>query len=263
MSWLSSLPVGTLVLGWLALALLVAVVARLAVRALVPAAEHEHVQRIASPLMPALGAAFAIFTALTLSSEAAYLRSAESVVSDEAAAASRLAWAATSPGVQSEPIQSALRDYLQTTRAREWSGEAAASGDDPVTAGAIGRLEREVRSEAARPELRTPASTELLIALDALTSSRRARVAAAAREIPTLYVLTLVASGLALIANAGALAFRSSLRTSLLVAGLASVVGLSLALLFSLSAPWRGPLTVSGHPIDAVVHDLQTDLFHR
>ena len=87
MNWLSSLPVGTLVLGWLALALLVAVVARLAIRALVPAAEHEHVQRIASPLMPALGAAFAIFTALTLSSEAAYLRSAENVVSDEAAAA--------------------------------------------------------------------------------------------------------------------------------------------------------------------------------
>ena len=61
----------------------------------------------------------------------------------------------------------------------------------------------------------------------------------------------------------GALAFRSSLRTSLLVVGLASVVGLSLALLFSLSAPWRGPLTVSGHPIDAIVHDLQTGFFHR
>jgi hypothetical protein len=33
--------------------------------------------------MPALGAAFAIFTALTLSSEAGYLRAAESLVSDE------------------------------------------------------------------------------------------------------------------------------------------------------------------------------------
>ena len=64
MIWLSSLPVGTLVVGWLALALLVAVVARLAIRALVPAAEHDQVQLIASPLMPALGAAFAIFTAL-------------------------------------------------------------------------------------------------------------------------------------------------------------------------------------------------------
>ena len=261
MNWLSSLPVGTLVLGWLALALLVAVVARLAIRALVPVAEHEHVQRIASPLMPALGAAFAIFTALTLSSEAAYLRSAENVVSDEAAAASRLAWAATSAGVQSQPVQSALRDYLQTTRAREWSGDAAASGDDPVTGDAIARLERAVRAEAARPGLGTPASTELLVALDALTSSRRTRVAAATREIPTLYVVTLVASGLALIANAGALAFLSSLRTSLLVLGLASVVGLSLALLFALSAPWRGPLIVSGHPIDAVVHDLQTGFF--
>jgi hypothetical protein len=65
MSWLSSLPMGTLVVGWLALALLVAVVARLTVRALVPAGEHDQVQSIASPLMPALGAAFAIFTALT------------------------------------------------------------------------------------------------------------------------------------------------------------------------------------------------------
>jgi len=260
-NWLSSLPVWTLVVGWLALALLVAVVGRLAIRALVPATEHDHVLRIASPLMPALGAAFAIFTALTLSSEAGYLRAAEGLVSDEAAAASRLAWAATNPSVRSEPIQSALRDYLQTTRAREWRGAGAASGDDPATARAIATLEREVRAEAARTELGTPASTELLVSVDAVTTIRRARIAAAAREIPALYVVTLVASGLALIVNAGALAFRSSMRTSLLVVGLASVVGLSLALLFSLSAPWRGPLTVSGHPIDAIVRDLEAGFF--
>ena len=60
---------------------------------------------------------------------------------------------------------------------------------------------------------------------------------------------------------AGALGLRSSLRTSLLVAGLAVVVGLSLALLFSLGGPWRGSLVVSGDPIDAVVHDLHTGYF--
>ena len=108
-----------------------------------------------------------------------------------------------------------------------------------------------MRAEAARTELGTPASTELLVAVDAVTSSRRARVAAAAREIPALYVLTLVASGLALIANAGALAFRSSLRTSLLVVGLASVVGLSLALLFSLSATWWRRCRLAVVPGDA------------
>ncbi|MER5185486.1 hypothetical protein ABT009_45710 [Streptomyces sp. NPDC002896] len=261
MNWLTSLPALVLVVAWLFLAFLVAAVARVGVRALVPAGEQDRVPQIATPLMPTLGAAFAIFAALSLASEAGYLRAAEGLVSDEAAAASRLAWAATSPRVQSESIHAPLLDYLQTTRVREWESAAAASGDDPATARAIARLERSVRAEAARPELGTPASTELLLALDGVTSSRRARVAAASRDVPALYVVTLVASGLALIVNAGALIFRSSLRTSLLIVGVASVVGLSLALLFALSAPWSGPLIVSGHPLDVIIEDLESGFF--
>lgn len=260
MDWLTSLPTGLLVTGWLAFALLVAFGARVAVRAVVPAGEYDHVQRVASPLMPALGAAFGVLVAVTLVGEAGYLKSAQDIVADEAAASSRLAWAATSPGVRSEPIHTALHDYLQATRATEWRGAPAAEGDTDV-ADAIATLEQVVRAEAARTELGTPTSTELLVSLDEVTSSRRQRVAAAARQIPVLYVVTLVAGGMALIANAGALGFRSSVRTSLLGVGLAVVVGLSLALLFSLGAPWRGPLVVSGHPIDAVVQDLQTGYF--
>ncbi|MBL1082340.1 hypothetical protein JK359_10145 [Streptomyces actinomycinicus] len=261
MNWLTSLPAAALVVGGLFLALLVAGVARVAVRALVPVGEHDRVPQIATPLMPTLGAAFAIFAALSLASEAGYLRAAEGLVSDEAAAASRLAWAATSPRVQPEPIHTALLDYLQTTRAKEWKGAAAASGDDPATALSIARLERNVRAEAARPEVGNPTGTELLAALDGVTSSRRARVAAASRDVPALYVVTLAVSGLALIVNSGALVFRSSLRTSLLIVGVASVVGLSLALLFALSASWSGPFIVSGHPLDTIVGDLKSGFF--
>lgn len=259
--WLTSLPAMALIVGWLALALLVAAVARVGVRALVPAAEQDRVPQIAMPLMPTLGAAFAIFAALSLASEAGYLRAAEALVSDEAAAASRLAWAATTPQVRSEPIHAALLDYLRTTRDGEWEGAAAASGDDRATAHAIAQLERTVRSEAARPELGTPTGTELLVSLDSVTNSRRARIAAASRDVPALYIVTLVASGLALIVNAGALVFRSSLRTSLLIVGVASVVGLSLALLFALSAPWSGPFIVSGHPLDVIIRDLRSGFF--
>jgi hypothetical protein len=258
--WLTSRSSWLLVVACLTLALLIAFGARLAVRALVPADEYDHVQNIASPLMPALGAAFGVLIALTLAGEASYLKSARDVVADEASAASRLAWAATSPGVQPEPIHTALGGYLQATRTGEWRGAGAAEGEADV-ARAIATLEQIVRAEAARPELGTPAGTELLVSLDAVTGSRRQRMAAAARQIPVLYVVTLVAGGVALIANAGALGFRSSVRTSLLVVGLAAVVGLSLALLFALGAPWRGPLIVSGQPIDAVVHDLQTGVF--
>ena len=112
-------------------------------------------QRVASPLMPALGAAFGVLIGLTLAGEAGYLKSAQDIVADEAAAASRLAWAATSPGVRSEPIHSALREYLEATRATEWRGGPAADGD-PGVASAIARLERVVRTEAARTELGTP-----------------------------------------------------------------------------------------------------------
>lgn len=262
MSRLSSLPSGVLVVGCLALALLIVVASTVAVRALVPESGRDRVQQIAAPLMPALGAAFAILTALTLSSEAGYLRAAEGYVSDEGAAAARLAWAATNPGVDAEPVHAALREYLVTTRAHEWSGAAAASGEDARTERSIALLERAVRTQAARwPQIGTPASTELLTSVDAVTSTRRARVVAAGHEIPALYVGTLVASGVALIANASALAVRGGTRISLLVVGLAGVVGLSLALLFALSAPWRGPITVGGDAIDAVVSDLDTGFF--
>ncbi len=262
MDWLTSLPAWLLVVGWLTFALLVAAGARLATRAIVPAGEYDDVQRFAAPLMPALGAAFGVLIALTLAGEAGYLKSAQDIVANEAAAASRLAWAATSPGVRSEPIHEALREYLEATRAAEWRG-AGTEGGDAGVARAIASLEQVVRAEAARTELGTPASTELLASLDAVTAGRRERVAAASREIPVLYVVTLLVGGVALIANAGALGLRSSVRASLLVVGLAVVVGLSLALLFSLSAPWRGPLIVSGHAIDVVVHDLQTGFFGR
>jgi hypothetical protein len=231
------------------------------IRAVVPTGERDHVQTIAAPLMPALGAAFAVLMALTLASEAGYLRSAQDIVSTEAAQASRLAWASTNAGVETGAIQAALTDYLRATRAHEWRFAGSTERQDHTTARAIARLERIVRTETSRTALGTPTSTELLASLDSLTTARRDRLAAASRELPALYVITLVASGVALIVNAGALTFRSSVRTSLLVVGLAIVVALCLALLFALSAPWKGPLIVSGQPIDAIVGDLKVGFF--
>ena len=62
--------------------------------------------------------------------------------------------------------------------------------------------------------------------------------------------------------NAAALTLRGGRRPALLIGGLAAVIGLSLALLFTLGTPWRGPITVSGQPIDTVVRDLNTGYFH-
>ena len=65
-----------------------------------------------------------------------------------------------------------------------------------------------------------------------------------------------------MIVNAAALTLRSGRRSALLIGGLAAVIGLSLALLFALGTPWRGAITVSGQPIDAVARDLAIGYFH-
>src|SRR4051794_27323629 len=231
---------GVLVVGCLAIAAVIAVVSRLVVRALVPVDEREAAGAVAAPLMPALGAAFAILAALTLANEASSLGAAQAIVSTEAAAASRLAWAATTPGIETAPIHESLHAYLDATRTYEWHDDAASDGDDAATATALADLERIVREDAARPEVGSATSTELLASLDGLTSARRDRLAAASGQLPGLYVVTLAVAGIALIANAGVLTIRVRRRTALIVAGLATVIGLSMALLFAIGAPWRG-----------------------
>ena len=97
---MTSLPAGVLVAGGIAFALLIGFGARLVVRAVVPVGESDHVPRVAAPLMPALGAVFGVLIALTLAGEAGYLKSAQDIVANEAAAASRLAWGGDQPRCQ-------------------------------------------------------------------------------------------------------------------------------------------------------------------
>ena len=94
-------------------------------------------------------------------------------------------------------------------------------------------------------------------------SARRQRLATAARGLPTLYVAVVALSGLALIVNSAALAVSSTWRVAVLTAGLVTVVALSIALLFAISAPFAGGFIVGGEPLDHVVADLRAGLFVR
>jgi hypothetical protein len=260
-SWLSAQPAWVLVLLFVPTALLVGFLARLAALALIPPRERVEACAVATALMTAFAATFALLIALTVSNEASSLAAAQNTVSAEAAQAGVLAWASTAPGVASAPIQSALRNYLEATRANEWRSSAAASGDDPATENALSTLERNVRTQAADRGLPTSSSNELLSSLDALTSDRRLRLAEASRGLPDFYAVTVLVTGLALIANISIVGIRSGLRPAAVGTSLTIVVGLSLALIFALATPWLGAISVSGSPLDAVIHDLTTGYF--
>ena len=214
MVWLTSLPAWALVVGCVGLALLAAAASRIALKAFIPLPERDSAFTIAAAIMTAIAAAFAVLMALTVANGANYLASAQGIVNSEAADASRLAWASTSAGVDSQGIQQALLAYLKATRTYEWHGPNAASGTDAATVDAIAHLEHVVRGQASRSILGTPASTELLSSVDAMTSDRRARLAVASHELPGLYVGTLALTGLALIVNAEVIALRGNRRTA-------------------------------------------------
>jgi hypothetical protein len=254
---LVSVPVWGLVVMALAIGAAVAILARAGLRRLL-AGEQTGVAAVAGPLMPALGAVFALLAALSLSSEAGELRKADQDVAAEAAAASRLAWASTTPAVDTEAVQDALQQYLRATRSEEWAGAGAGRA---TTREALGDLERTVRQEAANSELGSAQAGELLGAVDVVTSLRRDRLATGAHEMPVLYLVVVVAAGLALIVNAAALAVDRHQRVAWLTAGLVVVVALVVALLLGITSPFRGAFITDGTPIDAVTDDLEDGFF--
>lgn len=214
---------------------------------------------VAAPLMPALGAVFALLAATTIGAEAAQYRSAVDDVSAEAAAASRLAWASTTPGVDTEAIQSDLAAYLRATREMEWrSGDSDGS---PRTLAALAALERTVRAESVNEDLGSAQAAELLTSMDSLTSLRRQRLAHAANQLPDGYLLVVLMSGLALVANSAALAVDRKGRVALLTGGLVVVVALALALLVAIASPFEGGFVVGGGPVDAVRSNLDAGVF--
>jgi hypothetical protein len=261
MQFLASLPTWLLAVGCVVLCGAFAAGMRALLRRALPHDQLPLAQATAGPLMPALGAAFALLAALSLAGEATQLREAEEQVSGEAAAAARLAWGASSAGLDAESVQAPLLTYLQTTRALEWAGRDEQA--DGAALESLADLERAVRAAAETRGIGSAQAGELLTSMGAVTSSRRERLTDAHQSLPDLYVAVVALSGLALIANAAALTVAAGRHVAYLTGGLVVVVALVLALLFAISSPFRGGFVVSGYPIDQVVDDLGAGLFRR
>jgi hypothetical protein len=257
---LASLPMWALTAIWLVVCGAWAVGTRRLMRRTLTEAERTRAATIAAPLMPALGAAFALLAALSLAGTAGELRATEDQVSGEAAEASRLAWSTTGSGMDTAGLQAALLRYLRTTRADEWSSPG--DGGDTQTRSALAELERRTRASAAASDITTSHATELLNSLDGITLARRQRLAASHHDLPVFYIAVVAVAGLALISNATALALNDTRRLlTFLPAGLVAVVGLAMALLLAIGSPFSGAFVASGDPIDQVIADLQSGLF--
>ena len=239
----------------------VAVLVRLVGERVVTEDRRPALLSVVGPLTPALAALFAVMTAFTVVTEAGYLRSAQTAATNEASAASRLAWASTNAGVDTDAVQRALAGYVRVTTGTEWTETYEHQPTAPPMVRALRRLEAATRTEALRPGVPSAVASELLAALDGVTVARRDRISEASRSIPMGYLLVLVVAGLALVVNVALLTLAGRRRGLLLVGGIVTVVALVLALLVAISAPFAGALVVDHAGLDRVLIDLGNGLF--
>jgi hypothetical protein len=247
--------------GWLvvAIGLVLFSAAALAARGLAErranAGRRARMATIAAPLTPAFAALFSVMIAFTVVAEAQHLRTVQSLANDEAAAAARLAWAATA----SVPERARIQSDLDAVIAVDW-GDRDESGRTPARlARATQRLETAARG-AARG-LTSPEAAETLSALDAVTTLRRQLVAESSRTLPAPYLLVLLLTGLALVVNVSVLTLGAGRRALWLIPGIVVVVVAALSLLVGISAPLSGPLQLSPMAIERVAIDLRAGLF--
>jgi hypothetical protein len=258
-TWLVGLPLWAQVLGSLAAFLGVAVGGRAVVRRLLGHDARLRAALVAPPLMPALGAIFGVLVGFTITAEADAFDEVRRDVAAEAGAASRLAWAATAPAVETELVHDALRAYLVRETSAEWSSLRGEHPGDRLSA--LGRLEATVRGQLDREQVGQVEAAELVDALDDMAVARRDRVVAAGTHVSGVVFGVLVLMGLALVANAVVLTLRESRRVALVVSGLVVVVAASVATVLAVSGPFRGGVVAGDSALVEVLADLEGGSF--
>jgi len=217
----------------------------------------------AAPLMPALGVLFAFLSGFAITAMWASHSAVEAAVSQEAASASALAWAATAPGADTAGIQRALQEYLSSTATDEWDRISATDPTMDLVTDQLAVLQRTVRTSAVTPAVSTANASELLSSLDQLAAHRTERISSAARSMPLALFLALVVAGLALCLNAQIVSLTGDRRSRVVTASIILVVGIDLAVLLILSGPFLGSQRVSAAPLVAVQAEIESGIISR
>ncbi len=221
-----------------------------------------------------VGSLFAILTGFLINAAFGTVNASNQIVANEASAANQIAW--TSRDLERIPardLQASLQAYLDGVIEREWPRLGDRNYDNTVleeTAGnsamqQMDALQKEISSVVSGFEDRSVASLvraqALSDALGELQTQRRLRFDAAQSSTPFgLFALALVA-GISLIANSIVVTLRGRTWDAFVAAGITLIVGLDLALIINLSAPFAGGFTVSSGPLSEIYEALRQGVY--
>jgi hypothetical protein len=149
---------------------------------------------------------------------------------------------------------------LAVATTAEWSDVSSKPPSEGSAFEDLTTLERNVRLLGRDATLDSAERTELLDAIDRLSSSRRDRFSGSG-PVSAGVVALLLATGIILVLNASGLSIAHPRRAAVAVIGLVVVVGMSIAMVIALGSPFAGAFIASPSPILDVQRDLAQNRF--
>ena len=177
----------------------------------------------------------------------------------ELAAASQVAYGAAGlPPIDAALVQAALVEQLDAIAEREWPHLARSPDRPSPAADEVSVLSQDVFSFGGRAYAPPGAADGMQSALATMNEARRQRIVVANQVLPAPLFALSVVTGAALILGALLVALRSGPRFALVAAGIVLVVGLDLAAILAISAPFDGPFAVSTAPILQLAEEIRS-----
>ena len=212
----------------------------------------------AAAYMTAFGSLFAFLTGFLINSEYATLKSAQSYVGQEVAAATQLASAsATLPPPDAARIQDEMVVYLSSLPGAEWRALSQRRPDSSPSGQYLSDLQQQVYTLSERKYPSSAALSSMAGGIEEMTQARRQWLAIAASSLPLPLLVLCVVAAAALILNALVVAIRSGSRYSIVATGLVLIVALDVAAIAAITGPFQGPFIAKPEPIVKLVNEIQ------
>jgi hypothetical protein len=157
------------------------------------------------------------------------------------------------PSPLRDELKHAIAAYVTTIRGGEW--KAMRNGHEAPRAEAdLRRIAHLLQGFDPRTQSDRGFYAEAIAKLDDAVGERERRLDAARESLPGTFQVLLIGGGLLLVGSLYFVAVPSARGQTLLVGGVAALIGLNLMLALLLDLPFSGQLDVSSSPFDEVTH---------
>jgi hypothetical protein len=253
--FLSSLPIGQLILLVVVMPTLVAMAAQLLIRKWAGVDKLARNNEIAGFKFATVGVIYAVLLAFTVIAVWEKFSEAQTAVADEAGAISALDHFAGGDRPEAVALRTALVSYLNAAINDEWP-IMAREGESPATEHALGSLYQAAIALGRSESSDTADMSEVFRQVDEVTADRRVRLHLATGLVPNVIWIALFMGALLTVGFTLFFGSENPIAQVSMTGVLSVLVTTGLVVILSIDHPFTGPVYIHPEPLVSVLAEI-------